>query len=527
MAPFMISALRRFTALLIVLLSLLLFQSCAGGGSGSPDSAPTPVAVALETIRDGDVLTGTQTLSAAMSGAQGSFDFRFEVDGITIATLQSASPASLSVDFSKVLDGRHTLTVTATGSDGRSVSDSRQFVTRNIAAIEGIPSEYQSLYGRIETILDEFDSGLDRDWNRNRFATTFGFQLFTANCHRGEDLLAVGGLPGNILLLDQLQRMGIKGVTIAISYPILMPDFPRSGEYLQFYKALAAAVRSRGMVLNVESGLMFGQGGFTSLPVAQYYNSVRAKPNPYSQYVGGRGYVNALIATELNPDYLNFGAEPDVEALLTGLPLMADPAVSISSADYIAKQIQTANPRVLKGPGIAAWLSNAMTFVEGYLAIPEVDLLDIHIYPVNFDSLPRTLQLADYALARGKKLTVSEIWLYKELDGQIGGGDVWNSVQARDYYSFFEPLDMKLHNVLFKLTQFKRFSYVAPFWTKHYFAYLGYGEAKNLSIADRISLGETRTLGVLLDNAANPAQQTYTRMGTFYQKGIRWVEGNP
>jgi hypothetical protein len=481
----------------------------------------------LETIRDGDVLTGTRNLSAAMSGAQGSFEFRFEVDGITIATLQSASPASLSFDFSKVLDGRHTLTVTATGTDGRNMSDSRQIVTSNIASIEGVPSEYQSLYGGIETILDEFDASLDRDWNRNRFATTFGFQLFTANCHRGEDLLAAGGLPGNFLVLDQLQRMGIRGVTIAVAYPILMPDFPRSGEYLQFYKALAAEVKRRGMVLNVESGLMFGQGGFTSLPVAQYYAGVRAHANPYSQYIAGRAYVNALIAGEINPDYLNFGAEPDVEAILIGLPLMADPAVSISSADYIAKQIQAANPSVLKGPGISAWLSNAMTFVEGYLAIPEVDLLDIHIYPVNFDSFPRTLQLADYALSRGKKLTMSEIWLYKELTGQIGGGDVWNTVQARDYYSFFEPLDMKMHNILFKLTQFKRFSYVAPFWTKHYFAYLDYAQTKNLSNADRIQLGETRTLDVLLNNAANPAQQTYTRLGTFYQKGIRWVEGNP
>ena len=62
--------------------------------------------------------------------------------------------------------------------------------------------------------------------------------------------------------LDGFSQMGVGGVVLAIKFPLVEPDFPRSAEYLQFFKQVANEVRGHRMKLLVESGALFSGTAF-------------------------------------------------------------------------------------------------------------------------------------------------------------------------------------------------------------------------------------------------------------------------
>ncbi len=318
-----------------------------------------------------------------------------------------------------------------------------------------VPANYQAAYSALAEAIERFDARLNRESNGTRHPVVHGANLFLANCHRGEELLAPQAIGGVALVLDQFQRLGIQGVTIALNYPLVMPDFPsagtsRAGEYWSFYERVAAEVRARGMKLNIESGVMFGSGGFTPLPVASYYAAVRGRVDPLQAYTQGRIYVLSEIARRLRPDSLAFGAEPDVAASLVGLPQIADPAFNQSFATQVVQALKPISPATSLATGVGTWLPNAAELVERYGSVAQLDHIDLHIYPVHSGMLDRASDLARQAHALGKRVFVSEAWLYKEHRAQLGSGDVWAEVLSRNVYDFWEPLDVRFHEVLIK-----------------------------------------------------------------------------
>ena len=108
-----------------------------------------------------------------------------------------------------------------------------------------IPSEYQRLYKEISEKLDTLDEYLNSRNNGTQKKITFAAELLPANGHRGEKLLTEENYRGTLVYLDALQSLGIQGVKIAISYPLLAPDFPNSDGYLEYYKDVAQELRKK------------------------------------------------------------------------------------------------------------------------------------------------------------------------------------------------------------------------------------------------------------------------------------------
>ena len=109
-----------------------------------------------------------------------------------------------------------------------------------------VPAEWRALYQELSAELKVFENLVRKDRDGSHSEVTIAVELAYANSNVGEWLLSEQVWQYNLLLLDRLEAMGVKGVVIAIKFPLLEPDFPRSAEYLRFFKNIVAECRRRG-----------------------------------------------------------------------------------------------------------------------------------------------------------------------------------------------------------------------------------------------------------------------------------------
>ena len=109
-----------------------------------------------------------------------------------------------------------------------------------------VPSQYQKLYSSLSKALDSFERQLSPSPTPNP-RPIWGGELLVANANRGEELLQPSALAGTRLFLDRFQELGFKSVTISVNYPLFDPAFPRSDEYIAYYREVAREVRRRGL----------------------------------------------------------------------------------------------------------------------------------------------------------------------------------------------------------------------------------------------------------------------------------------
>ena len=326
-----------------------------------------------------------------------------------------------------------------------------------------VPDEYRALYAELEEALNTFQDYLAAHWDGATGSTVFGAELLVANGNRGDVLLQPVTMDAVRLYLDRMQGLGIGGVSVEISYPLLRPDFPRSSDYLEFFREVAQEVHRRGLKLLVESGPVFPdpqysqvQVDFSGLTVETYFQT--------------RSEQLQLIAREVRPDYLAIGGEPATETMLTGL--------TFSLAEYMAFVEETADgidrsSGILVGAGTGTW--EDPQYLRAFIASPSLDFVNIHVYPLRSpaaDYLMRAVEMSELARANGKKLVMGEAWLYKASPMEVGGS--YQELFARDVYSFWEPLDSAFIEAIVGLGHYQRFEYVSLFWTNYFFSYLDY-----------------------------------------------------
>jgi hypothetical protein len=291
-----------------------------------------------------------------------------------------------------------------------------------------VPEPYRAIYRELESELSQLDPILKAPWGRKSGPTAFGVELLVANSNRGADLLNAQVLQATALTLDRLKQIGVKSVSLSIHYPILTRSFPETPAYLEFYRKVAAEVRQRGLLLVVEMGTMSGAPE-VGRPAADYSGLTREHFN-----AGLREMAAALIA-DIHPDYLTVLSEPDTQARNTGLAFSASQfAATVKSA---VRGLEPGSTWL--GAGAGSWL--ALDYFKALADIPELNYLDLHIYPIQLGfASTRVLKATEAAKARGKRVAIGEAWLYKISSrefGQINPEEAF----ARDGYSFWQPLD--------------------------------------------------------------------------------------
>ncbi len=364
-----------------------------------------------------------------------------------------------------------------------------------------IPSEYQLLYEEISQKLELFDTYLDSHWDGAKSDVIFGAELLPANGHQGEKLLTEENYEGTLVYLDGLQSLGVNGVKIAISYPILAPDSPNSDRYLEYYKNLAQELRKRDVKILVAIGNFFQDSSFTDLQVSF--------PNPtFAQYRQIKRQIAERIIQEIHPDYLTIANEPSTEAMTTGLNVTVSEFTETVS--YILNGLDRSD--VLVGAGAGTW--NHLDYVKSLARDTNLDYIDVHIYPANF--LEQAITIADIAHTYNKRLIIGEAWTYKVYESELG--DLGNiatqaKVFGRDVYSFWEPLDSRFLETLVKLASYKGYEFISPFWSKYFFAYLDYEAVpKSLAYRQLSQLSNQEAFQNILRNETTPTGLTYQEL---------------
>jgi hypothetical protein len=344
--------------------------------------------------------------------------------------------------------------------------------------VPSVPQEYAQLYSGLASEMDQFQLKLDLMSSGRATAdkTVFAAELLYANGNVGEGLLNPQVMSLNRLMLDRFQSMGIKGVVVAIKYPLLSPDFPRSSEFLKFYKEIIAECHSRNIKVLVEVGAIF-----SGTP----YSPVQVDWSKYTTQTFLQGLEDQLllVAGQVQPDYLTLANEPVTDEGLTKLQIT--PEAWSSFINSTANRIDRSHG-ILVGAGTGTWENPA--YMNSIINMPGLDYIDLHIYPMGTDDvyLDRALSYSQTAAGNGKRVTVSECWLYKTLPQELGSS-LGNAemIMDRDYYSFWSPLDARFIGMVVSLAAKADMDFVSFFWSRYFFAYLDYqATPHNLTTAE-------------------------------------------
>ncbi len=342
-----------------------------------------------------------------------------------------------------------------------------------------VPPEYADLYAFLGGKLDAFDRSIPPA--DGPFPVTFATELLSANGNRGRALLGPNALAGIRLELDRLRALNVKAVTVAIPFPILDDSFlafngdPGDRQPLiDFFARVVTETHARGMKLLVENGVMFGgvYAAGSGMDAAAYYPTLTD-----DQLVAGRAAQVVTIASQIAPDLLNVGSEPDTEAHLTGHPFLETPAGFAGMVRTFLAQLGGAgltSVPVVAGSG--TWLYRADAFVAELCRIPALWGIDLHLYPVNLDFADRAIALAAQARAAGKHVTMLECWLQKERDSELATLEPAfdATLFARDSFGFWEPLDRGFLSVMVRYAVSAKVEFLSPFWSRYFLAYLDY-----------------------------------------------------
>jgi hypothetical protein len=364
-----------------------------------------------------------------------------------------------------------------------------------------IPEEYQVLHHSLSQHLNHFQETLALRWNGEPGSTVFGAELIIANGNRGEVLLLPETMQAVRLYLDRLQEVGVGGVTVQISDPLLSPEYPRAAEYLDFFREVAEEVHSRGLKLLVEAGPVFADPQYSK--VSFDWSSLTL-----DQFFQMRRDQLVLIAREVQPDYLSLGNEPGTQIMLTGLTFSLDQYL-----DFVrdtAASIDRSSG-VLLGAGSGNWEDPA--YLERLSDEPALDFVNIHIYPLSstyVDFMMRALGAAEVAHAKDKQVIVGETWLFKASAQEVSQLIPYQDVYARDMYSFWQPLDIRFLEAMVSLAHYEQFEYVSFFWSGFFFGYLDYDSTpENLLAVDLYQRLNTVQFGNILAGVLSETGKAY------------------
>jgi hypothetical protein len=383
------------------------------------------------------------------------------------------------------------------------------FASGAFAQTSSVPSTYQDIYTLLNTQISAFDSTIRAGWNGSSSGVVYAAQLETASAAQYTTLLGANYYTDVVLPeLEELQALGVKGVDVHISFPILDPAFYSSNpsqyqQFVNFYQQLAKDVHSRGLKLIVENAVENQYPGANVGAFATYYQSLS-----WSEYMAGRAQNALNVATLIQPDYMSVIVEPDTEASYTGQTNAGTVAGSTQLLQTILTALQGSGVSIPIGAGAGTWIGSFTQFIQSFAA-SAVQYVDIHIYPVNNNYLTNAITAANMIHAAGKQAAISEAWDFKLNNDEVGVLSLLQTC-ARDPFSFWAPVDTAFLDALSDFANYEHLLFLSPFWSQYLHAYLDYNTYSTTSDS---------ALAVDAETAATVAEQA----GSFTATGLGWM----
>ena len=376
-----------------------------------------------------------------------------------------------------------------------------------------VPSTFQSTFDLLNTDIANFDASVRARWNGSPYPVTYAPQLLTANSDMFSQLLKPNYYANTVIpQLNALAALGSKGVTVHISFPILYQPFYSNPadfqSYVNFYQQLARDVRARGMKLIVEATTAPVFVGTNTQQFTAYYPTLT-----WAAYMAGRAQNVVNVLQLVQPDYVSVITEPDTEVTDTTQQNAGTVAGSTQLLQTILAAVQSAGGTSIPiGAGAGTWLTSSQKnplsgFIQSFASLP-IQFIDLHVYPINGNDLSVALTMADIAHAAGKQVSISETWLNKTSDSEVGVLGL-TPTSARNVFSFWEPLDIAFLRSMVDYAQAEQLLFLSPFWTHYFSANLDYNTYGSLSP------------NALLSDSYN-ATANATRLGAFTATALGW-----
>ena len=432
-----------------------------------------------------------------------------------------------------------------------------------------VPTVYQDLYTQLTQDISDLQGSVSKVWDGSTYPVVFSGQLTAANSNNGPGLLQ----PASFTLVQSeimaLKNLGVKAVSVEVSFPMLYAPFFNSigqptyqSQFATFYTNVAAAIRAQGMKVIVESQSLIPTGlqsGWAA-PLHTFYPTLTT----FQDYMNARAQTVKTVAQTMQPDYFVLQEEPDTESNQSGQSsagAVGGSTMMLNASIASAKQANVSGMKI--GAGLGSWLqafqlfANSFTqqhcgqMVDGQIQpciSQPMDFLDLHLFPITQqtvycssppDPKPCTapnfgqnaLAIVSTAQAAKMPMTISQCWLRKVRDTewlQING----DIQEAREAYSFWEPLDSAFLQLVYSLANYEHMLFVVPFNTQSYLAYLTWtGGSSSCTVNSNPSCTALQAEGggnspaqvfstVQAAGNANLASGNITSTGTGYQSLI-------
>jgi len=265
---------------------------------------------------------------------------------------------------------------------------------------ENVPPAYQDMYTSLSQILNDFNQTLGGIQPVASHGVIYATELLPADSNIGVRLLSPQAMQGVINYLNAIQKLGIDGVTIDISYPVLVPTFPNYNQYLNFYESVVQQVRSRGMKIDVESETPL-LVGYPGLPLG----SVSYANLTYSTYVSEDRAMIQTVITDLHPDYLNIGTETDTLRALLHYPAISTPQGWGTYIDSLLTGLNKGSTKI--NVGIGSW--DPISYLYATLNDSAIDAIDVHVYPVYGNYLSILTRIGELSEEYNKPIVIDEM----------------------------------------------------------------------------------------------------------------------
>jgi hypothetical protein len=375
-----------------------------------------------------------------------------------------------------------------------------------------VPTTYQSLYSNLDDDLVSFNTTLKSLWNGTKSPVIYSAELWDADANSGPDLIDSWYWTGVQVQLQGLKAMGVQAVMVEIGFPMLYEPFFSSQsvyqEYVNFYSQVASAVKTAGLKLIIENDFLMSDNVQAGWNVAAYYATL-----DWTQYQEGRAQTAAVIVQTMHPDYIVVLEEPDTEAAQTGQTNVNTVSGATSLVTGILDSLSKSGVSGFQaGAGVGTWLPQYQQFIQSFVTLP-LDFIDMHIYPIVNDYLNNALTIATTAADAGKPVSMTECWLNKVSQSQLGSV-TQDQIEALNAFSFWAPLDAYFLQTMENLANYTKMTFMNPSNSEYYWAYLTYGTStENLPPAQILSQ-------VSQQSDTNATVVSYTPTAFSYYKSI-------
>jgi hypothetical protein len=360
-----------------------------------------------------------------------------------------------------------------------------------------VPEKYRAIYREIDAEIDRQLPLIPLPWGQKKTDTAFGVELLVANSNRGRTLLTERALQASALTLDRLKALGVQSISLSLQYPVLTRNHPRTAEYREFYRGVAAEIRKRGLIIVAEMGSAFQEPEFSEIEVD--YRGLK-----HDKFGAGLREMAETIIADIRPEFLTILSEPDTQTRNTGLPF--SPAEFAATVRQVVKDLD--HPGVKLGAGAGSWIS--IDYFKALAALPELDYIDFHIYPVQYGfASDRVLKAAEVARSKGKRVSIGEAWPYK-----VSGRELTriSPVEAfsRDVFSFWQPLDANFIQLVVNLARTIDAEFCSFFWMKYLYGYIDFSmETDRLSPGQLMKLSDSAAAENILKGTLSPSGERF------------------